>query len=65
MMNMKVPTGKIKFFDGDLTLIKSGEEIFGFLRVEITAPDNLKHPILQTKLRVGKAGLRTVAPLGT
>lgn len=65
MLTNKVPTGEIKFFEGDITLIKSWSEICGFLRVEITAPENLKHPIIQTKLRVGVAGLRTVAPLGT
>lgn len=65
MMVFPVPVGVIKFFDGDITQIFPWSEIFGFLQVEITAPANLQHPIIQTKLQVGKNGLRTVAPLGT
>lgn len=64
MMAYPVPVGIIKFFEGDITLTKTWNELFGFFQVEITAPADLKHPILQTKLQVGKNGLRTVAPLG-
>jgi hypothetical protein len=62
---MAYPVGTIKFFEGDITLTKPWKELFGFFQVEITAPAGLKHPIIQTKLQVGKNGLRTVAPLGT
>lgn len=65
MMNRPMPVGDIKFFEGDISLITEWKDLFGFMQVEITAPANMKHPILQTKLKVGKAGLRTVAPLGT
>lgn len=36
----------------------------GFFECRITAPKDLKHPILQTKINTGE-GLRTISPLGT
>lgn len=65
MLTKNVPVGNINFFEGDITKLKPWSELFGFFKVKVTAPDNLEHPIIQTKLRVGKAGVRTVAPLGT
>lgn len=41
-----------------------GSRPYGFFRAEITAPDNLEHPILQTKVKT-KDGLRTISPLGS
>jgi hypothetical protein len=43
-------TGEIKFFEGDITKLFPWSELFGFFKVEITAPTNLEHPILQTKM---------------
>lgn len=57
-------TGEIKFFEGDITKLFPWSELFGFFKVEITAPTNLEHPILQTKMWIDKAGMRTVAPQG-
>ena len=34
---------------------------FGFFRVEVTAPDNIIHPILQVKVNT-KNGVRTMSP---
>jgi DNA polymerase type B, organellar and viral len=61
MKSMSMPVGNITFFDGDIT--KINKNAFGFFNVEIIAPDNLNHPILQTRVDTGN-GLRTVAPLG-
>jgi DNA polymerase type B, organellar and viral len=61
MKEFDMPTGKpIKFF-GDIR--KYEPDAFGFFYCKITTPDNLKHPILQTHVKINK-GIRTVAPLG-
>jgi DNA polymerase type B, organellar and viral len=57
-----MPVGNITFFEGDIR--KVDKKAFGFFEVEITAPDNIKHPIIQTKVNTGN-GLRTISPLGT
>lgn len=70
MKNYLMPIGEPIYFEGDLSLIGigSGYELekqpFGFFEVEITAPDNLNIPLLQTRLKTNN-GTRTVAPLGT
>jgi hypothetical protein len=61
MKEFDMPTGKpIKFF-GDIR--KYEPDAFGFFYCKITTPDNLKHPILQTHVKINK-GIRTIAPLG-
>jgi hypothetical protein len=62
MKEFSVPVGNITFFEGDITKINSNP--FGFFEVEITSPDNLNIPILQTKVNTGN-GIRTISPLGT
>jgi DNA polymerase type B, organellar and viral len=62
MKNQYMPIGNITFFEGDIREVD--KKAFGFFEVEITAPDNIKHPILQTKVDTGN-GLRTISPLGT
>jgi hypothetical protein len=37
---------------------------FGFFEVEVTAPNNMNIPLLQTRIKT-KGGTRTIAPLGT
>lgn len=71
MSTFPMPVGNIRFFEGDnLKLIhsqtfkgKGEKKPFGFFDVEITTPNNLKIPILLT--RITKNGqTSTVAPLG-
>lgn len=57
-----MPTGKPVFFSGDIRKVE--QDAFGFFYCKITAPDNLKHPILQTHIKTDD-GIRTIAPLGT
>jgi hypothetical protein len=62
MRDKKMPVGTPTYFQGNI--LKINPNAFGFFFCKIKAPDNLKHPILQTHLKT-KNGLRTVAPLGT
>lgn len=64
MRRQLVPVGDIHYVEGNILDVYSLENLFGFFEVEITAPNNLKHPIIQTKLKIDGAGMRTVAPLG-
>ena len=61
MKEYDMPTGKPIHFLGDIRKVDSNA--FGFFYCRITAPNNLKHPILQTHVKVNK-GKRTIAPLG-
>ena len=62
MKEFDMPVGKPIYFEGDIRAID--REAFGFFYCEITAPDNIKHPILQTHVKTS-GGLRTMAPVGT
>jgi DNA polymerase type B, organellar and viral len=62
MNEFDMPVGKPIHFIGDIR--KTDPEAFGFFYCKIIAPDNLKHPIIQTHIKT-KSGIRTVAPLGT
>lgn len=62
MKEYPMPIGNITYFEGDILNID--REAFGFFECEITAPDNLNRPLLQTKVET-KGGDRTVAPLGS
>ena len=61
MKECDMPTVKPIYFEGNIRDIEVNP--FGFFYCEIIAPDNLKHPILQTHVKT-KSGVRTVAPLG-
>lgn len=61
MKEFDMPTGKPIQFYGDIR--KYEPDAFGFFYCKITAPNNLKHPILQTHIKINK-GIRTIAPLG-
>ena len=61
MNTFDMPIGKPKLFLGDIRNIDLNA--FGFFYCKIKAPNNLKHPILQTHVKVNK-GTRTIAPLG-
>ena len=61
--------GTPTYFKGDIfkttPYVNNGDNNpFGFFYCKITAPENLKHPIIQTHINT-KDGIRTVAPLGT
>jgi len=62
MANNKLPIGNSTYFSGDIT--KVNNKAFGFFYCNITTPNELKHPIIQTHIKTSE-GLRTVAPLGT
>ena len=62
MSKNKLPIGNPTYFSGDIT--KIDKNAFGFFYCNVTTPDNLKHPIIQTRIKTSD-GIRTVAPLGT
>lgn len=65
MKDYPMPVGVPTYFTGDIQKSRNFEEKpFGFFEVEITTPDNIKHPILQTKINVD-GGSRTIAGVGT
>lgn len=61
MSNMLMPVGNPTYFKGNIRLLDL--YAFGFFYCKIIAPDNLKHPILQTHVKTNN-GTRTIAPLG-
>jgi DNA polymerase type B, organellar and viral len=61
MKEFDMPTGKPIQFYGDIR--KYELDAFGFFYCKIIAPNNLKHPILQTHVKT-KNGIKTMAPLG-
>jgi len=62
MSKNKLPIGKPTYFSGDIT--KFDKKAFGFFYCNITSPNNLKHPIIQTHIKTSE-GIRTIAPLGS
>ena len=62
MRNCDMPVGTPTYFNGDIRAIDPNA--FGFFYCKITAPDNLRHPIIQTHVKTNN-GIRTIAPLGT
>jgi DNA polymerase family B len=62
MQSQVMPVGNISYFEGDISL--TNLDLFGFFYCKITAPDDIKHPILQTHVKINN-GLRTMAPIGT
>lgn len=63
MKEYPMPVGSPVYFEGDITAID--KDAVGFFDVSVTTPENLKIPILQTKVQTLHGGYRTVAPLGT
>jgi hypothetical protein len=57
-----VPTGNPEYFKGNV--LDHYPDAFGFFKCNITAPVDIKVPILQTHVET-KSGTRTVAPLGS
>ena len=62
MATFEMPCGKVRHFVGNI--LEGERNPIGFFKVNVTAPDNLKVPVLTTKVLVdGK--LVNVAPTGT
>jgi hypothetical protein len=61
MFEFNMPVGNPTYFEGDIS--KIDPNAFGFFYCKIKAPDNLLHPILQTRVKTNE-GIRTIAPLG-
>jgi hypothetical protein len=61
MDEFNMPVGNPVLFEGNIRAIDPNA--FGFFYCKITAPDNLKHPILQTHIKVNNV-INTIAPLG-
>ena len=61
MVDRLMPIGFPTYFEGDIRLIDPNS--FGFFYCNIIAPDNLKHPIIQTHVKINNM-TRTIAPLG-
>jgi len=70
MLKSLMPIGKPCYFkvsegvDFFSLFNKDEDRPLGFFKVEVTAPDNLQIPILQTRLETPD-GYRTVSPIGT
>ena len=62
MRDCLMPVGNATYFEGNIREID--KSAFGFFYCEIIAPDNIKHPIIQTHVKT-KNGVRTIAPIGT
>jgi len=62
MQSQLMPTGMPTYFNGNI--LKIDENAFGFFYCKITAPDDIKHPILQTRVKVNGIS-KTIAPIGT
>ena len=62
MQSKLMPVGFPTYFEGDI--LKIDKDAFGFFYVKITAPDDIKHPILQTHVKTDH-GTRTISPIGT
>jgi hypothetical protein len=64
MANYPMPCGNVEHFVGDiLELVTKGYKPIGFFKANITAPDNLKVPVLTTKTIIDGKSVN-VAPTG-
>lgn len=64
MSNFPSPVGKIKIFKGDILKHSANTDPFGFFKVKVTTPMDLKIPILQTRVKTPYGGTITIAPSG-
>jgi hypothetical protein len=62
MHKQLMPIGKPTYFKGDIR--KIDPNAFGFFHCKIIAPDDIKHPILQTHIKTAN-GIRTLSPIGS
>lgn len=64
MHNFDMPVGKPTFFYGDISLLTKEKIPYGFLKVKVDAPLNLKCPCLPLKHTMRSGGSRTIFPVG-
>jgi hypothetical protein len=62
MQSRVMPIGNPTYFNGNI--LKIDKNAFGFFYCKITAPDNIHHPILQTRVKINGV-TKTIAPIGT
>ena len=62
MSNTAMPVGKPVAFEGDIRKVDA--KAYGFFYCKITSPGDIKHPILQRRIKTSE-GVRTIAALGT
>jgi hypothetical protein len=62
MRDKSMPIGKPTYFNGNIRSIDP--HAFGFFYCKISAPDDILHPILQTKVKVNGI-TKTISPIGT
>jgi hypothetical protein len=62
MFDQLMPIGFPTYFEGNILGIDPNA--FGFFYCKIIAPDNILHPIIQTRLRINNI-TSTVAPIGS
>jgi len=62
MKKYPMPIGSPTYFKGNIRYINP--KSIGFFYCNIIAPDNIKHPILQTHVMTNN-GIRTLSPIGT
>jgi hypothetical protein len=61
MESRLMPVGNPTYFNGEIRLIN--KNAFGFFYCEIIAPNDIKHPIIQTHVKT-HGGIRTISPIG-
>ena len=61
MQSQLMPVDKPTYFEGDIRKIKSNT--FGFFFCEIIAPEDILHPIIQTRVKINGV-TKTIAPVG-
>ena len=62
MESRLMPVGTPTYFQGDIR--KIDPNAFGFFYCEIIAPNDIKHPILQTRVKINGT-YKTIAPIGS
>ena len=62
MQSQLMPVGNPTFFEGDIRKIDLNA--FGFFYCKIIAPNDIKHPILQTRVKINGT-YKTIAPIGS
>jgi hypothetical protein len=62
MESQLMPIGNPTYFNGNILDID--KDVFGFFYCDIIAPDNIKHPILQTRVKINGVN-KTIAPIGS
>lgn len=66
MKNYPMPSGTPIQFEGDILEVwEENSKPFGIFEVEVKSPENIKVPLLQTRLKLKNGSTNTVSPIGT